>query len=53
MTKRVMWDNLETPSLTAAISLEARTQTLTTTTADNREAVNAWGERRPPSFDLA
>ncbi|HET9732550.1 MAG TPA: enoyl-CoA hydratase-related protein [Acidimicrobiales bacterium] len=50
MTKEVMWSNLETPSLQAAIDLENRTQILTTMTEDTREAMSAWVQRRPPTF---
>jgi enoyl-CoA hydratase len=51
MTKEVMWSNLETPSLQAAIDLENRTQILTTFTGDMREALAAFLEKRPPSFE--
>lgn len=50
MTKEVMWSNLEVSSLQAAIDLENRTQILTTFTADQREAMAAWSEKRPPTF---
>jgi enoyl-CoA hydratase len=50
MTKEVMWANLETGSMQAAIDLENRTQILTTFTDDQREAMVAWAEKRPPEF---
>ena len=50
MTKEVMWSNLETGSLQAAIDLENRTQILSSTTGDMREAVTAFFEKRPPEF---
>jgi enoyl-CoA hydratase len=50
MTKEVMWSNLETGSLQAAIDLENRTQILTTFTDDMREALAAFLEKRPPGF---
>ena len=50
MTKQVMWDNLETPGIRAAIDLENRTQILGILTADHREAVSAFLEKRPPEY---
>ena len=50
MTKEVMWSNLETGSLQAAIDLENRTQILTSMTDDMREAMSAFLEKRPPDF---
>lgn len=50
MTKQVMWSNLEAGSLQAAIDLENRTQILTTFTEDQREAMLAFLEKRPPEF---
>ena len=50
MTKEVMWSNLETGSLHAAIDLENRTQILTSMTEDMREAMTAFLEKRPPEF---
>lgn len=50
MTKEVMWSNLEVPSLQAGIDLENRTQILSSTTEDHREAVAAFMEKRPPEF---
>jgi enoyl-CoA hydratase len=50
MTKEVMWANLETPSLGAAIDRENRTQTLASLTGDMAEAVAAFLEKRPAKF---
>jgi enoyl-CoA hydratase len=50
MTKEVMWSNLETSSLQAAIDLENRTQLLSSYTGDMREALAAFLEKRPPRF---
>jgi enoyl-CoA hydratase len=50
MTKRVMWQALDAPSLEAAIELENRTQILCTLTEDQGEAVAAFWEKRPPLF---
>jgi enoyl-CoA hydratase len=49
-TKRVMWTNLDAPSLAAAIELENRTQALCVTTADFEEAVTAFVDKRSPKF---
>lgn len=50
MTKEVMWSNLEVSGLRAAIDLENRTQILSSLTADRREAVEAFLEKRPAEF---
>lgn len=50
MTKEVMWSNLEVGSLQSGIDLENRTQILTTFTDDQREAMVAFLEKRPPDF---
>jgi enoyl-CoA hydratase len=50
MTKEVMRANLDAPSLAAAIELENRTQILCTRTADQREAIAAFLEKRPAVF---
>ncbi|WP_041814658.1 enoyl-CoA hydratase/isomerase family protein [Rhodococcus erythropolis] len=50
MTKQVMWDNLETPGIRAAIDLENRTQILSVLTTDHLEAVNAFLEKRTPNY---
>ena len=51
MTKEVMWSALEIPGLQAALDLENRTQILSTFTADHREAMAAFLEKRPPAFE--
>ena len=48
MTKEVMWSQLETSSLEAAIDLENRTQILSAFTGGMREALAAFAERRAP-----
>jgi enoyl-CoA hydratase len=50
MTKEVMWTNLDAASLHAAMELEMRTQALCTQTLDQREAIAAFMEKRPPAF---
>jgi enoyl-CoA hydratase len=51
MTKRVLWANLETASLTAAIDLENRNQLLVRLTTQNlEEAIAARRARRKPVF---
>jgi enoyl-CoA hydratase len=50
MTKEVMWAQLETGSLAAGIALENRTQVTAALTADHREAVRAFLEKRVPQF---
>jgi len=50
MTKEVMWSQLEIGSLQAGIDLENRTQILSSQTADAKEAIAAFVERRPPRF---
>jgi enoyl-CoA hydratase len=50
MTKEVMWANLETGSMQAAIDLENRTQILTSFTEDMPEAMRAFLEKREPQF---
>jgi enoyl-CoA hydratase len=50
MTKEVMWSNLETSSLKAAIDLENRTQILASTTDDSREAMAAFLARSPVRY---
>jgi enoyl-CoA hydratase len=51
MTKETMWSTLESPSLAAAIDLEARTQILGLTTDDQKEQLAAFLERRTPHYD--
>ena len=50
MTKEVMWAQLEVSSLRAGIDLENRTQIVTVLSADHREAVAAFLEKREPNF---
>ena len=50
MTKRVMWANLDAPSLRFAIELENRTQVLCLATEDHREALDAFLGKRDPRF---
>ena len=49
-TKEVMWSNLEIPSLQAGIDIENRNQILASQTADMREAMAAFLEKRDPDF---
>ena len=51
MTKEVMWSALEIPSQAAAIDLENRTQIMTSFTADQREAMAAFVEKRDPRYE--
>jgi enoyl-CoA hydratase len=51
MTKEVMWSQLEIGSLQAGIDLENRTQVLSSFTGDMQEAMAAFLEKRPPSFN--
>jgi enoyl-CoA hydratase len=50
MTKQVMWAQLEIASLEAGLTLENRTQVTAALTADHREAVQAFLDKRPPRF---
>jgi enoyl-CoA hydratase len=51
MTKRVLWSNLETGSLHAAMDLEARNQLLVRLTTNNLdEAIRARREGRKPNY---
>jgi len=51
MTKQVLWSNLETSSLRAAIDLENRNQLLVRLTTNNlAEAIRARREKRKPKF---
>ncbi len=50
MTKEVMWSNLEVASQQAAIDLENRTQVLAAQTADAREAMASFVQKRSPKF---
>jgi enoyl-CoA hydratase len=51
MTKEVGWSQLEVGSLQAGIDLENRTQILSSFTGDTREAVAAFFERRPTTWE--
>ncbi|MBV6756156.1 enoyl-CoA hydratase/isomerase family protein [Rhodococcus opacus] len=50
LTKRGMWLALEIPSLDSAIEMENRQQVLTSMTADQPEAMQAFVERRTPVY---
>jgi enoyl-CoA hydratase len=50
MTKQVLRDNVDAPSLRSAIELENRTQILCTRTNDFEEALAAFQEKREPKF---
>ena len=50
MTKETMWAGLEASNLQGAIEMENRTQTLASQTADAREAIQAFLEKRGPKF---
>lgn len=50
MTKEVMWSALEIPGMQAAIDLENRTQIMSSQTADHREAMAAFLEKRDPDY---
>lgn len=49
-TKRLMWANLDAPSLDAAIELENRAQVLALMTEDFAEGVRAFVGKREPKF---
>jgi enoyl-CoA hydratase len=52
MTKKVLWSNLETGSLEAAIDLENRNQLLVRLTTQNlQEAITARRQQRDPRFE--
>jgi enoyl-CoA hydratase len=50
MTKEGMWSALEIPGQQAAIDLENRQQIMVLATADHREALTAFIERRRPTY---
>jgi enoyl-CoA hydratase len=50
MTKQVLAQNVDAPSLAAAVELENRTQILATQTGDFREAIAAFVEKREPRY---
>jgi len=49
-TKRLMWSNLEAPSLDAALELENHAQVLALMTEDFTEASTAFAQKREPRF---
>jgi enoyl-CoA hydratase len=53
MTKEGMWAALEIGGLQAAMDLENRTQIMMSGTADNKEAVAAFLEKRTPDYRFA
>ena len=50
LTKRVLNTNVDAGSLTQAVEVENRGQTLATRGSDFREALTAFREKRPPQF---
>jgi enoyl-CoA hydratase len=50
MTKQVVWQNIDAPSLEAAMALENRTQILASLTEDADEAIKAFLAKRQPIF---
>ena len=50
LTKEGMWSSLEIPAMQNAIDLENRQQIMASATADHREAMAAFLERRPPNY---
>jgi enoyl-CoA hydratase/carnithine racemase len=50
LTKEGMWSALEIPGMQAAIDLENRQQIMVSATADHREAMKAFIEKRPPVY---
>jgi enoyl-CoA hydratase len=50
MTKETMWASLEVPGLEAAIAMENRTQVMSSATGDFVEAVDAFLNKRAPSW---
>jgi len=50
LTKEGMWGALEIPALQNAIDIENRQQIMASATADHREAMSAFVERRPPLY---
>ena len=51
LTKEGMWSALEIPALQNAIDMENRQQIMASATADHREALAAFAERRPPRYN--
>ncbi len=50
LTKEGMWSALEIPGMQAAIDLENRQQIMASFTEDHREAMAAFLEKRPPTY---
>jgi enoyl-CoA hydratase/carnithine racemase len=50
LTKQVLQDNVDAPSLQAAVNVENRNQVLAASTSDMREALSAFREKRMPTF---
>jgi len=50
LTKEGMWGALEIPGMQNAIDIENRQQIMASATADHREAMAAFVERRPPLY---
>ena len=50
LTKQGMWLALEVPSFDAAVELENRQQVLTSATADQQEAMEAFRQKRPAAY---
>lgn len=50
LTKEAMWTALEIPALQSAIDLENRQQILSSHTADSRESMQAFVEKREPIY---
>ena len=50
MTKDALNAEIDAPSLEAALAIEDRQQVILIETADHREAVNAFREKRAPNF---
>ena len=50
LTKEVMWHNLDTPSMGAAIAVENRNQNIASRTAEIQEYMRAFQEKRPARY---
>lgn len=50
LTKQVLQDNVDAPSIEAAVNLENRNQVLAARTSDMREALSAFRDKRAPKF---
>jgi enoyl-CoA hydratase len=50
LTKEGMWSALEIPGMQQAIDLENRQQIMASATSDHREAMQAFLERRDPTY---